>query len=101
MRNRVKALVPKIGRAPADIRVRDLGFRWASCNGDGAVHFHWKLLQLPVRLVDYIIVHELTHLLHPLHDRDFWSCVERAMPDWHERKEQLAEQASRYLGFGA
>jgi predicted metal-dependent hydrolase len=51
--------------------------------------------------VDYIIIHELTHLVHPRHDKDFWACIERALPDWRERKEQLAEDATRYLSFGA
>jgi hypothetical protein len=101
LRSRVGMLAPRVGSMPADIRVRDLGFRWASCNGNGIVSFHWKLLQLPVRLVDYIIVHELTHIAHPHHDKDFWACVERAMPNWRERKEQLAEYATRYLSFGA
>ncbi len=101
LRNRVKLLAPKVGAKPADIRVRDLGFRWASCGRTGVLSFHWKLLQLPVRLVDYIIVHELTHMLHPHHDAGFWACVDRALPDWRERKEQLAENAALYLSFGA
>ena len=101
LQNRVRVLAPRVGSAPADIRVRDLGFRWASCNGNGTVQFHWKLLQFPARLVDYIIIHELTHLVHPRHDKDFCACIERALPDWRERKEQLAEDATRYLSFGA
>lgn len=100
LQNRARALAPRVGRMPSDIRIRDLGFRWASCSGNGGVSFHWKLLQLPVSLVDYIIIHELTHLVHPRHDKDFWACVERALPDWRERKEQLAEHATRYLSFG-
>ncbi len=100
LRSRVQLLAPRVGARPANIRVRDLGFRWASCGRARALSFHWKLLQLPVRLVDYVIVHELTHLLHPRHDADFWACVERAMPDWRERKEQISEYATRYLSFG-
>lgn len=83
-----------------DIEVRDLGFRWAAWTGTGTVAFHWKVLQLPVRLVDYIITHELTHLLHPHHDAEFWACVDRALPDWRERKAQLAEDLTRYLRLG-
>lgn len=100
LRNRVKLLAPKVGAKPADIRVRDLGFRWASCGRTGVLSFHWKLLQLPVRLVDYVIVHELTHLLHPHHDAEFWACVDRALPDWRERNEELQKCARIYLGFG-
>lgn len=72
---------------------------WASCGRAGVLSFHWKLLQIPVRLVDYVIVHKLTHLSHPRHDAEFWACVDRALPDWRERKEQLAEHAVDYLSF--
>ncbi len=85
---------------PAEIKVRDLSFRWASCSRTGVVAFHWKLLQLPVQLVDYIIIHELTHLRYPYHDEAFWVCVERAMPDWRDRKTQLDEYAICYLKSG-
>jgi predicted metal-dependent hydrolase len=100
LQSRVKLLGSRVGTAPAEIKVRDLGFRWASCSRTGAVSFHWKLLQLPVQLVDYIIIHELIHLGLPHHDAEFWACVDRALPDWQERKAQLAECATRYLRFG-
>jgi predicted metal-dependent hydrolase len=51
--------------------------------------FNWKLLQLPVRLADYVIVHELIHLVEPNHGSGFWRALEGAMPDWRERKEAL------------
>lgn len=101
LQNRVNLLAGRVGPAPGVIKVRDLGFRWASCTRTGVVAFHWKALQLPVRLVDYIIIHELTHLLHPHHDAEFWACVDRALPDWRERKAELADFATRYLRFGA
>jgi predicted metal-dependent hydrolase len=100
LQGRVMLLASRVGTMPAEIKVRDLGFRWASCSRTGAITFHWKLLQLPVQLVDYIIIHELTHLGHPHHDAEFWACVDRALPDWRERKAQLAECATRYLRFG-
>jgi predicted metal-dependent hydrolase len=100
LRQRVKTLAPRVGVNPSDIRVRDLGFRWASCGVMKVLSFHWKLLQLPVRLVDYVIIHEMTHLLHPHHNAEFWACVDRALPDWRERKAHLAEHATYYLSFG-
>jgi predicted metal-dependent hydrolase len=61
--------------------------------------FHWKLLQLPVRLVDYVVVHELVHLVEPHHGRGFWERLERALPDWCERQDALAQQAREYVVF--
>jgi hypothetical protein len=57
------------------------------------------MLQLPVRLIDYVIVHELVHLRHQHHAPDFWLAVERAMPDWKARREELQRPAARYLVF--
>jgi hypothetical protein len=87
-------------RKPEKIEVRDLGFRWGSCGKGGVVYFNWKALQLPVRLVDYIIVHELVHLVEGHHGPEFWQALGRAMPDWQKRKDALADEAKDYLVFG-
>lgn len=97
IKTRVRQIIPRVGIAPAKVVVSDLGYRWGSCSRNGAVRFHWKLFQLPVRLVDYVIVHELAHLATPHHGPDFWASVERAVPDWKERKEHLAECAAEFL----
>jgi predicted metal-dependent hydrolase len=56
----------------------------------GALYFNWRLLQLPIRLVDYVIVHELVHLREHNHTRIFWRTLEQVVPDWKERKEELS-----------
>lgn len=94
---RIKLLVPRTGTSPTQVAVRELGYRWGSCGRSGRVVFHWKTLQLPVRLIDYVIVHELAHLAEPRHSAEFWARVERALPDWKERREELAQQARHYL----
>ena len=86
---RVEFLSRRTGIPPASVRVRDLGFRWGSCGSDGALFFNWRLLQLSVRLVDYVIAHELAHLLEPHHTSAFRHVLDRVMPDWQERKEEL------------
>ena len=74
--------------------VRGLGYRWGSYGKNGALHFNWKLLQLPVRLIDYVIVHELAHLLEPHHGPEFSRVLDRSLPDWRDRAEQLNVKAS-------
>lgn len=54
---------------------------------------NWRLLQLPVRLADYVICHELIHLRERHHSRTFWALLESIQPDWRERKQELAEKA--------
>jgi predicted metal-dependent hydrolase len=94
---RVAQLMPRIGAAPTNIVVRDLGNQWGSCSRSGVIAFHWRLPQLPIGLIDYVIVHELAHLKEGHHGPAFWASVERALPDWRQRQEMLAKIAVRYL----
>lgn len=91
--HRTRSLIRKVGAEPSRIEIRDLGFRWGSCGNSGAVLLNWRLLQLPVRLADYVICHELIHLREPHHGRAFWAALESVQPDWRERQQELAEKA--------
>lgn len=91
---RIEFLQHRTGRAPSRVMVRDLGFHWGSCGRDGTVYINWRVLQLPVRLVDYVLVHELCHLIEPHHRLEFWCVVERALPDWQDRKNELHRAAA-------
>lgn len=96
---RVKALSSRTGKMPVKVEVRDLGFRWGSCGKADILFFHWKLLQLPSRLVDYVIVHELVHLHERNHGPAFFKAMDRSLPDWRQRKEALEAEAKNYLAF--
>lgn len=80
---------------PEEIKVRDLGYRWGSC-GDRQVHFHWRTILLPPRIIDYVIVHEFAHVHEPNHGPEFWRRVEMVMPDYEKRKRWLAENGARF-----
>jgi predicted metal-dependent hydrolase len=90
---RVGLVGRKVGVASSRLSVRDLGYRWGSCGKNGALHFNWKLLQLPVRLIDYVIAHELAHLLERRHGPAFWRILDRSLPDWRDRSEELRIKA--------
>lgn len=79
------------------IVVSDLGFRWGSCGKNGVLHFNWRLLQLPVFLVDYVVAHELAHLHERNHTPMFWRILGRAIPDWKERKDELSRKRAEML----
>jgi predicted metal-dependent hydrolase len=93
---RAEWLARRTGLPPAGVRLRDLGFRWGSCGKGRVLFFNWKLLQLPVRLIDYVVAHELAHLLEPRHTPAFWSVLDRAMPDWTTRREALRTQVQGF-----
>jgi predicted metal-dependent hydrolase len=90
-------LPPRIGpwsqrmaMQPGGLDVRDLGYRWGSLGKNGRLNIHWAAMQLPVSLLDYVIVHELAHIGQPRHTPTFWAAVERAMPGYEHRKTHLA-----------
>jgi predicted metal-dependent hydrolase len=101
VRERLILLARKIGCSPVRAEVRDLGYRWGSCGRNGVLYVNWRTIQLPVRLVDYVLVHELSHLIEPTHGSEFWKVVDRAMPDWRDRREELDRKASEVFWCGA
>jgi predicted metal-dependent hydrolase len=88
--NRWKTVV---GVEPARfVEVMDLGFRWASCGSAGKLNFHWRVMQLPSQVIDYIVVHELTHLKIPDHSQAFWHQVSHILPSYQMHREWLREK---------
>lgn len=71
--------------------------RWGSTSADGSVRLNWRLIQAPSSLVDYVLLHELVHLLHKDHNREFWATLGRVMPDYDDRKSRLRELGPRMV----
>jgi predicted metal-dependent hydrolase len=94
VQGRVHTLTHKVGAEPLHVEIRDLGFRWGSCTHAGKIFINWKLLQLPARLADYVITHELAHLVVHHHGPEFWALLDRTMPDWKNRQEELRKKAT-------
>ncbi|MBN9164552.1 MAG: metal-dependent hydrolase [Myxococcales bacterium 68-20] len=92
---RVERFRARIGVEPAGVSVQDLGYRWGSCGKGAKVYFHWRTILLPPRVVEYLVVHELVHLIEPHHTPAFWTRVERVMPDYASRKQWLAESGGQ------
>jgi predicted metal-dependent hydrolase len=90
----VVLLSRKVGCSPVRTDVRGLGSRWGSCGRYSVLYVNWRTMQLPVWLVDYVSAHELRHLIEPTHGPEFWKVVDRAMPDWRDRREELDRRPS-------
>ena len=86
---RVAYYQAKMDVEPKAVKVLDLKHRWASCSPGGNLNFHWKCMMAPLTILDYIVVHELAHLIYPNHTKAFWNEVDKVMPDFQERKEWL------------
>ena len=86
---RVAAWRAKAGVPIPRVIIADQRKRWGSCNHRGVIRLNWRIIQAPMRLVDYVVVHELVHLRHRGHGRDYWQAVGRVMPDYERRREDL------------
>ena len=94
---RVHYFALRLGLTPPRLQVRDWRRRWGECRGDGSLRFNWRLILLPGDVVDYVVVHELAHLLVPGHSREFWRQVGRYLPDYAERRGWLKVYGSPFL----
>jgi predicted metal-dependent hydrolase len=92
--DRVHYYAPKVGVQITGIKIKDLGYRWASCSNSGILSFHWVCMMAPLKIIDYITVHELCHLHHRNHSNAFWNEVDKVMPDYAERKEWLRKHGA-------
>lgn len=63
--------------------------RWGSCNSRGFIHLNWRLIQMPLHLVDYVVVHELAHLIEMNHSAEFWELVESVYPNYRMARKEL------------
>jgi predicted metal-dependent hydrolase len=79
----------RFGIVQPQVAVRAMRSRWGSCTAHGKLTFNLKLIQAPRQLVDYIIVHEMCHLVEHNHSGEFYALLSRVMPDWEVRREQL------------
>ncbi|MCT4563036.1 MAG: M48 family metallopeptidase [Maledivibacter sp.] len=78
-----------LGLKPNMIRIKKQKKRWGSCSSKGNLNFNFKLAMAPIRVIDYVVLHEFCHLRHMNHSREFWNLVEEYMPDYLEKREWL------------
>jgi len=78
-----------IGKRPQSVAVKAYKSRWGSCHHDGRIYFNWRLIMAPGWVIDYVVVHELCHLIHPNHSKQFWLLVQSIYPSHKAAKSWL------------
>jgi len=88
---RIKRFAENLGVKHSKILITDSKYRWGSCTPKGNITFNWRIIKAPVNVIDYIIVHELAHLLESNHTATFWNIVSVQLPQYKKAKEWLKE----------
>jgi predicted metal-dependent hydrolase len=88
---RAQEIASKIGVSYDNINILDLKYRWGSCTPKDNIHLNWRLIKAPMTVIEYIIVHELTHLLEANHTPEFWNRVAAQLPNYDKAKKWLKE----------
>lgn len=77
------------------IKIKDQKSRWASCTYKNEILFNLRCSMMPIQIIDYIVVHEMCHMEHRNHSKDFYLAVERILPDYKERVKWLKNNGVR------
>jgi hypothetical protein len=94
---RVEDWAKKLRVTVPRVLIREPKKRWGSCHPSGIIRLNWRIIQAPTRIVDYVVAHELCHLLHEGHGRKFWAALGQVMPDYEVRRASLVELGARLV----
>lgn len=86
-----------LSKKPKLIRLKTMTSRWGSCSTLGNLNFNWKLIMAPLDVLDYVVVHELCHLVHHDHSRKFWDLVSSIFPDYKSQESWLKKHGYRLV----
>jgi predicted metal-dependent hydrolase len=89
IRERLDFYADLMGVRYSALRISGARMRWGSCSGRDSLNFTWRLIMCPVQVIDYVIVHELSHITHKNHSPVFWARVKKVIPDFKEQKNWL------------
>ena len=90
---RLDHFAPQLGVRHTRLRLSSASTRWGSASADGTIRLNWRLIHLKMEMVDYVVVHELSHLRHMDHSPQFWGVVAGVLPDHKQRRQALRKSA--------
>lgn len=81
---------------PRHIKIKEQKRRWGSCSSNKDLFFNWKIIMAPSKIIDYLVVHEMSHLIHMNHSKSFWNLVAKIIPDYKSKREYLKKEGFKY-----
>lgn len=91
LKERVESIAEKMQVSPAGVKITSAKTRWGSCSYTNHLNFTWRLIMCPPEVVDYVVVHELCHIIHKNHSKSFWKSVEGIDASYREHEKWLKE----------
>jgi predicted metal-dependent hydrolase len=89
LKEKVARFAPLVGVEPTGVGIKTFKSRWGSCTAKGKLEFNWQIMMAPNRMVDYVVIHELCHLIHHDHSPEYWKELQRVMPDYQQCRDWL------------
>lgn len=89
-----------IGKTIKAITIKDTKTRWGSCSHDKELSFSWRLIFAPYDAIDYVVAHEVAHLIHMDHSREFWSLCEKLSCNYKEGKYWMKQNGNTLMRYG-
>jgi len=86
-----------IGVPLGSVMVRNQSKRWGSCDRSGSLRLNWRIVQAPLRLIEYVVAHEIVHVLYADHGRQFWSALGRVMSDYERRRDEMRKRGPTFV----
>lgn len=93
---RIKYYQGYLDQKPRKVVIKDQEKRWGSCTKNNDLLFNWKCVMAPSPVLDYIVVHEMCHMVYKDHSAEFWKLVKQVLPDYEKRKEWLRKNGIKY-----
>lgn len=78
-----------MGVTPGDVKLSDAKARWGSCSTKNNLNFAWRLIMCPLSVIDYVVVHELSHITYKNHSPAFWARVKTVLPNYEDNQDWL------------
>lgn len=85
----MQSYADKMQLYPTKIGFRKAKRQWGSCSAKNAISFNYLMMKLPLDVIQYIIVHELAHIRHKNHQKEFWALVALSMPEYKAYQQEL------------
>jgi len=95
--NLVNFYIDKLGVNYNRIVLKNTKTRWGSCSSKGNLNFNYNLIKMPKDILDYVVIHEVCHLKHLNHSKEYWQLVKTMCPDYKEKIKWIKLNGGEYI----